>query len=299
MIYPFSSPPVELEDYFLINHKLYNAHMDKHRNARSFNEQLPDLHNFVLGLVAARNAGRINSWEDLDEQVLAFFTPERMERMEVLVPHWQKMASYREGVTLTHVICVFLGLYMLPEYQMLTAHQQNLMQWIVLLHDVEKQAEKGRRDPFHAFRSAVPAARALHRLGFETNSEYALLIDRWSELVLSACVQPEGAPEPIQDNRRYPEILEGIDHMFGKGSDAAAIVKTVLFHMSVNAVKEWPQAAALTIDEITRYIDRDVLPLLKAMMLSDNEGWSMFYADRETQRSDTLDVYEELEKLIH
>lgn len=263
-----------------------------------FTEQLSDLHHFLAGLVSDYQAGQINSWGALEQRVMDFFDPKRMEQMEAKLPHWQKMASYREGVTLTHVMCVFLGLYMLPEYQSLTGAQQNLMQWIALLHDLEKEAKRGQRDPFHAFRSAVTTARILPNLGFETTQAYPSHIDSWSDLVLSACVQPADAPEPVQDNRRYPEILEGIDRLFGKGSAAAAVVKTVLFHMSVNVVKEWPQAAPLTLQEITRYVDRELLPLLKAMMLADNEGWSMFYPDREVQRSDTLEMYATLEKLI-
>ncbi len=263
-----------------------------------FNERFPELHHFILGLVAGYQAEGITSWEHLEQRVTDFFTPARMEQMEAMLPHWQKMAVYREGVTLTHVMCVFLGLYMLPEYRSLNPAQQNLMQWVILLHDVEKEVERGARDPFHAFRSAVTAARRLPELGFETAPEYESHIDPWSELVLAAYVQPEDAPEPIQDNSQYPEILAGVDQLFGKGSDAAAIVKTVLFHMSFNVVKEWPQAAPLSVEEIVRYVDQNGLPLLKAMMLADNEGWSMFYPGRHVQRSDTLEVYAELDKLI-
>lgn len=272
--------------------------MNENKNTPRFNDKLPDLHRFILGLVADYEVGQIKNWENLEERVFAFFTSERMEQMEVTLPHWQKMASYREGVTLTHIMCVFLGLYMLPEYQSFTAAEQNLMQWIILLHDLEKEAQTGQRDPLHAFHSAVTAARALPELGFETTPEYASQIGTWGKLVLSACVHHDDAPEPIPDNRRYPEILEGIDRMFGKGSSAADIVKTVLLHMSINVVNGWPQAAPLTPEEIACYVDRDLLRLLKAMMLSDNEGWSMFYPDRDTQRSDTLKVFEELEKLI-
>jgi hypothetical protein len=272
--------------------------MNTDQRTPSFNQRFPELHHFILRLVAEYQAAAITSWEDLESRVTDFFTPDRMEQMEAALPHWQKMASYREGVTLTHVMCVFLGLYMLPEYQSLTADQQNLMQWAILLHDVEKEAEKGQRDYFHAFRSAVTAARRLPALGFETKADFEVQIAPWSELVLSACIQTEDAPEPIQDNRRFPEILAGIDQMFGNRSASAAIVKTVLFHMSVTVVKEWPQAAPLTIEEITRYVDRGLLPLLKAMMLADNEGWSMFYPDRDTQRTDTLEAFAELEKLI-
>jgi len=52
--------------------------------------------------------------------VKTFFTPECMEQTEALVPGWKKMASYSDGITLTHAICVFLGVYMMPEFQALT-----------------------------------------------------------------------------------------------------------------------------------------------------------------------------------
>jgi hypothetical protein len=263
-----------------------------------FDEKFPAMQQFICELVEEFRSGGLNTWEGLESRVSDFYTPVRMEQMESALPGWQKMASYREGVTLTHVMCVFLGLYMLPEYQALTSAQQNLMQWSILLHDVEKEAEKGQRDLFHAFRSAVTAAARLPGLGFGTMSEYTSQIGPWSELVLGACIQPDGEPEPIQDNRRYPEILEGIDQLFGKQSAAATIVKTVLLHMSVNVVADWPQAAPLTVDEITHYVDRDLLPLLKVMMLSDNEGWTLFYPERAQQRSDTLEAFEELEKRI-
>jgi hypothetical protein len=272
--------------------------MNTDQRTPSFNQRFPELHHFILRLVAEYQDAAITSWEDLESRVTDFFTPDRMEQMESVLPHWRKMASYREGVTLTHVMCVFLGLYMLPEYQSLTTVQQNLMQWAILLHDVEKEAKKGQRDTFHAFRSAVTAAQRLPAFGFQTTGEYEVQIAPWSELVLSACIRNEDTPEPIQDNRRYPEILAGIDQMFGNRSAAAAIVKTVLFHMSVTVVREWPQAAPLTIEEMTRYVDGDRLPLLKAMMLADNEGWSMFCPDRDTQRTDTLEAFGELEKLI-
>lgn len=272
--------------------------MNTDQSAPSFIEQFPELHQLILELVAEYQAEGITSWEDLEHRVTDFFTPERMEQMEAMLPHWQKMASYREGVTLTHVMCVFLGLYMLPEYRSLTPDQQNLMQWIILFHDVEKEVERGKRDGLHAFRSAVTAARRLPDFGFGTTAIYESQIGPWSKLVLSACIQSEDSAEPIPDKHRYPEILEGIDRMLGKKSEAAAVVKTVLFHMSINVVKEWPQAAPLTLEEISRYVEPDVLPLLKAMMLSDNEGWSMFNPDRDIQRSGTLEVYAELEKLI-
>jgi hypothetical protein len=97
-----------------------------------------------------------------------------MAQMESLVPGWQKMASGSDGITLVHVTCVFLGLFMLPEFQNLTPEQKQLAKWMVLFHDVAKESTigAGERDKTHAFRSAVLTARLLPELGFAVRPEY-------------------------------------------------------------------------------------------------------------------------------
>ena len=105
----------------------------------SFDAHLSDLNQFILELVETYEAGKIESWNDLEERVNLFFTPEKMEVMETTIPGWRKMASYREGVTLVHVMCVFLGLYMMLEFLSMTKVQQQLMKWVILLHDIEKE----------------------------------------------------------------------------------------------------------------------------------------------------------------
>lgn len=264
-----------------------------------FKDQFSYLDRFIVELVDAHQAGDIQSWEDLEPRVTNFFTPERMAQVEACVPGWQKMSSYHEGVTLTHVMCVFMGLYMLPEFADLPPAQQNMMQWVILFHDVEKEVEKGRRDPKHGFRSAVVAAQNLPKLGFDTTQDYEKLIDAWSEFTYSAVITPAGAREPIQDNRKLAEILSGINQLFGRNSPGALIVKTVLLHMSINVVKEWPQAVPLSMHEIVKYIGKDLVPLLKSMMLADNEGWVMFHPEeREIQRRETLETFEVINNMI-
>ena len=258
----------------------------------AFDDCFADQNQFILELVQAYEAGRIKSWDDLENRVKPFFTPKRIEQM----PGWQKMASYAGGVTLVHVMCVFLGLFMLPEFQSLTPAQKQIAKWTVLFHDVEKEIQKGKRDPIHGFRSAVITAKYLPEFGFPVTSQYDDLIDSWSQLTNLAITSSPRYSEPIQDNHRLPEILAGIERMFGEDTPAALIVKNVLLHMSINVVTEWPQAAPLTEVEIKNYISRDLAPLLKVMMLSDNEGWVMFYPnDRSKQRTETLKVFRRME----
>ena len=264
----------------------------------SFDDKFPPLNQFILELMDTYNAGKINSWDDLEKLVNAFFTPARMEQMESVLPGWSKMASYANGRTLVHVMCVFLGLYRMPEFLNLIPQQQQLMKWAILFHDLEKEVRNGKRDHCHAFRSAVAAAKLLPKLGFPTNPEYNSLINAWSEFTLSAITKLDDSSDDVQDNRRIPGILDGIEHMFGHNTPGALIIKTILFHLSVDMI-EWPPAAPLSNGEMISYFDKELLPLLKLMHLGDTDGWALFEPDaRERMRIDTITIFENLDKII-
>jgi len=264
-----------------------------------FDDHLPGLNQFILELVEAYTARKINSWDDLKERVNIFFTHARMDEMESLVPGWRKMASCSEGVTLTHVMCVFLGLYMLPEFQKLSREQQQIAKWFVLFHDIDKFHIRGKKDTMHAFRSAVVTANLLPRFGFPITPKYHELVLSWSEYTYHAFITNDGDTAPRPDNQKLPEVLAGIDQLYGKNTPATLIIKTALLHISLNVDVLYPTPAPLTENETKRYIDPILFPLLKVMMLADNEGWSLFDSEASArQRKDTLKVFERVEGLI-
>jgi hypothetical protein len=273
--------------------------MDATLKFPSLDDHLPGLNQFMLGLVEEYNAGKIKSWGELETRVKSFFTPERMDETESVAPGWKRMASYSEGITLTHVMCVFLGLFMLPEFQTLTPEQKQLAKWIVLFHDVEKIHIRGKRDNIHGFKSTTRVARTLGDIGFPTTDSFKDTVNAWSEFTNSAITE-NSSEEPIQDNSKLPTILAGIEEMYGNNTPAALIVKGVLLHMSINVVKDWPQPAPLSEDEILRTVDNELAPLLKVMMLADNEGWVMFHPeDRTKQREETLEAFANIELLMN
>jgi hypothetical protein len=264
----------------------------------NFDERFSSLNQFIFELVDSYQKGKINLWDDLDKRVRTFFKPEQMQEMEAHVPGWRKMSSYSDGITLTHVMCVFLGMYMTPEYLRLTHEQQEEMKWIILFHDVEKEPQPGKRDHPHAFRSAVGAARTLPKLGFPVTPEYDSLIDVWDQFTRSAITKLKNVSDNVQDNGKIPLILNGIERMFGQDTPAALIIKTILFHLSVN-MDLWPPPNPLTDDEIKSYFNSELAALLLIMNLGDNDGWTFFdYEAREYQRADILDKFEKIEKLI-
>ena len=265
----------------------------------SFEERFPELDLFIHKLVELYQAGKITAWEDLESQVKDFFDRSKMDHMESLVPGWCKMASYTDGITLVHVMCVFLGMYMLPEFSQLAKHQQGLMKWVILFHDIDKFHIRGKKDTMHAFNSGAVTANQLPAMGFSHTEQYPELIHSWSEYTTQAYIPGEGDAAPTPDNRKLPGILQGIQKLFGEDTPAALIVKTILLHISLHVDDQYPTPAPLTMEEAQLYVNSNLFPLLRVMMLSDNEGWSLFDAETRTrQRRDTLAAFEEVGRLI-
>jgi hypothetical protein len=265
----------------------------------SFDGTLPFLDQFILELVDAYRRGEIKSWDDLDERVKKFFTPERMEQTEKLAPGWIKMASYSDGITLTHVTCVFLCVYMLAEFQALKPEQQQMAKWIVMFHDLDKFHIRAKKDTMHAFRSGILAAHTLPILGFPITEKYHDLLGPWSEVTLHAYIERPGDTTPSPDNQKLPEILTEIDYLFGENTPASLITKTVLLHISLSVDPLYPPPAPLTDAEIKRFITPDLFPLLKVMMLGDKDSWSLFDPEvRKRQYKDTREAFEKVQSLI-
>lgn len=273
--------------------------MNMHTELPSFDVEFKDLNRFILTLVDGYHDGKLNSWEELDESVKAFYTPERMDAIDSKAPGWKKMSSYSEGITLTHVTCVFLGMFMLSEFQALSAEQKQLAKWIVLFHDIDKFHIEGIKDTMHAFRSGVVAANIMPTIGFPVTGQYDALIRPWSEFTVNAFTMENGASTPKPDNQKLPEILSGIERLFGENAPATLIVKTALLHISVNIDKNYPTPSPLKESEIRQFISPNLFRFLRVMMLSDTEGWSLFEPELRKQRiRDAMEAFERVEKLI-
>lgn len=273
--------------------------MNRFEEFPSFDNEFANLNEFTLHLADEYKAEKIGAWDDLDERVKAYFTPERMNEVEAKVPGWKKMASYSDGITLTHVACAFLGMFMLPEFLALSPAHQQIAKWIILFHDIDKSHIRGKKDTMHAFNSAVVAANTLPNLGFPTNDGFHDLINSWSNYTRQAFVKIGDEDFPKPDNQKLPKILAGIDQLFGKDTPAALIIKTALLHISINIDKNYPTPSPLIEAEIKQLISPSVLPLLKVMMLSDTEGWSLFEPDvREQRMTDAMKAFKRVDELL-
>ena len=255
-------------------------------------DRLPDLFDFVRTLADQIDAGELQDADALLLRLRDFYTADRMQAIEAVAPGWQDMAAYADRATLHHITQVLISLQRLPEFRQASRQQQALMEWIVLYHDLGKQVIGGQRDALHAFRSATLAARTLPKVGFPTSEAYPTGLEPWTQLVLGAAVAASDGKGWIPDNRALPEILQGLDQLFGAGSAASLIVQTVLLHQSLNVVPEWPNPCSLTDAELPHCIRPELLPLLEIMMLVDSDAWQLFDpASKAKFRASTLAVF--------
>ena len=262
-------------------------------------DHLPELSDFTGSLANRIETGELQSGDELASRFRDFYTPDRMAAIEIVVPGWQEMAAYADGATLNHITQALVALQLLPEYRQASAHMQALMEWSELYHDVGKQVICGQRDALHAFRSATVAARVLPRLGFPASDAYAGEIDSWTRRVLGASVAAPDGKGSIPDNRAVPEIVQGIERLFGADSAAALIVQAVMLHQSLQVVPEWPNPASLTEAEVPRCIRPELLPLLEAVMLVDSDAWQLFDPpSKEKFRQCTLAVFADVRRQL-
>jgi len=260
-------------------------------------ERLPELFKFARTLARQIEAGELRDGDQLALRFRDYYNADRMAAIETVAPGWREMASQANGATLDHITQALVALQLLPEYRRATRHLRALLEWTVLYHDLGKQVIAGQRDALHAFRSATMAARTLPTVGFPVSDTYPATLEPWTRLVLGASVASPDGKGLIQDNRALPEILQGIEELFGAESAAALIVQAVLLHQSLNVVPEWPNPGSLTEAELSLCIRPMLLPLLEAMMLVDSDAWQLFDpASKAKFRKSTLAVFADVRR---
>ena len=256
-------------------------------------DALPEFTQLTIDLAAQRQDGTITDWESFKTIVLAFFTPDMMDKVDHVVSSWHEMAVCADHQTLHHVTSVLVALHALPEYQQAAPEEQDLLTWMVLFHDVAKIARPGEHDYIHAFRSAAIAGKALAKAGFAASAVYPDRIADWFTLTYNAVIWREDLQDHIQDNRHLPAIISGLHQLYDP--PAAAVIKAVLLHLSVITDPVYPIHAPLTDSEYIEYVDATTHRLLKAMMIVDTDAWNLF-DPREAQRyrAQSLTVFDRM-----
>ena len=241
-------------------------------------ELFPEFLTFSCRLAEEYGAGQLRSAEGLTHRVKETLTPEVLRAMGDRIPGWTEMSEAAGGKTLVHVVSTFVALLSSPEHRSASAEERRRMTWSLLLHDLAKRPDSGNRDSAHAFRSGVLAARALPGLGFPTTRHYEAVVEGWSQLTAGAIRERDGTF--VLDSRALPEIVSGLERMFGRLSCGFPIVMAILLHNSLDTVRDWPPPAALTEEEMRRFLDPRLLGLLGAVIMADSSAWHLFDSAR-------------------
>jgi len=263
----------------------------------SLKSVIPEFVNFVENLAHDYEAGILKSYKYIAKKVKNTINSEVLEKIDSKIPGWIEMSQFREGETLIHVICVFIALLNCDFYKNSSLDQKELLKWIVLFHDIGKKIKERTRDYLHPFNSAVITAKILPQLGFTITNEYPVTIGNWSSFLNTASVKKKN--KLIQDNRKLPKIIKQIEIMWGENTAASLIIKAILFHISLEGIKDWPSPSPLTDNEIKLYIDVPLLKLLGILMIVDSAAWNLFNPDlKEKYEKEILSELERAEELI-
>ncbi len=258
-----------------------------------------------MGLVdnAARRYNHGVNEGQLTSFILTAAQPKLMNSVEREIPGWKAMARLRGGETLVHIVRALIALDSIPEYRNAIAVDKSNMQLAVLLHDLAKRpvdpiTGAKIRDAIHPFRSAVLAAEILPNHGFYVTDQFQGSIESWSEYTNQA-VTTDSKGRPIHGNAKLPGIITGIDEMFERNSATSIIVKSILFHQSLNLLKEWPDAAPLTDWELKLFINDDLLKVLGPLVRADSASWQLFKPENRKKFDQQIeDRIKEIKSLI-
>lgn len=257
-------------------------------------DYLPEFIFFLKQLTTDVKLEKITSWDDFETAINPFYTPEMMQKIETIAPGWLKMASYRDGITQTHVTAVFVALLLSQEYQSATEEQRILMEWAVLFHDITKVSVKGNHDYVHAYKSAALAGKTLAKLNFQTNATQDE-IDTWYDFTYKATLYSEEHKETIQDIEKLPQIIARLKQIHNE--DAYAIVLAILLHLAIVTDPVYPILAPMSESDMKMSITEYSIPIMKGLFLADGSGWELFAEDKSFDAQRRIEIHKVFSKI--
>jgi hypothetical protein len=240
-------------------------------------EKLPDFWKLSTTMASDLQTNNIANREQLGQHIQPLLEPSFIESMDNLIPGWKNIATLHGGITALHTLLVFVCCLNLPEYGQSDEQTRLEIEWAAVLHDLDKKLS--RQDTAHPFRSAALSAPILPELEFKLlphidNSE----IEAWSNLVMDA-QRPDGE-RMLHDHSSLQEIISGIHQCWGNDSSASRILKAVLFHQSLPALKEWSNPVLLTDEELSYSLTLKDMEVLGPIMIADSDSWNIFNETR-------------------
>jgi hypothetical protein len=103
-------------------------------------------------------------------------------------------------------------------------------------------------------------------------------LEAWSNLVMSA--QRQDGERMVHDHSFLREIIDGIHKCWGNNSPATRVLKAVLLHQSLPAIKAWENAVLLTDRELSYSLTLEDMEVLGLLIIADSDSWNIFADSR-------------------
>ena len=206
---------------------------------------------------------------------------------------WIFLNQVDDGLICSHIIAVLLATFIDKEFKEMDSHDQSLILWGCLLHDIAKRGppEMNTKDPVHPFISCGKALRIFNRLGWIIhpehvesiiaiiNSSYIVYQNRefmdnskLSIIVPHLLFLTGILPSPTTKLSSYLELTKNLDRssMF-----VYEILAVILFHQSLNFDLIYPNYSPLTDEEILIFLSPRMIRLLCVLHKGDNKSYSL------------------------
>lgn len=204
-----------------------------------------------------------------------------------LLPEY-RLGTNRDFVTycVPHIDSFLLCLYRDPDWLACDAHDQNLLLWVCILHDLKKRIdESGAKDPLHPFTSAAGTIRYFEDWGWVRGP------------VEQVALSLEGAKRTIyreyeaQDNSVLPTVIPVILSLFQLPCSpfttyqaavstmelqdkselfALEILLLVMLHQSLSLLADHPSLSPLLDAQIPVYFSKRLLGLMRIVARCDS-----------------------------
>jgi hypothetical protein len=243
----------------------------------SVKEKLPDFWNLSKKITSDLRAEKFSDWKSLIQKTSPLLEQGFVEKTDKAIPGWKKIATLNDGQTAIHTLLVFATCLNLPEYGQADIQTRMEIEWAAVLHDLDK--DRTRNDAAHPFRSAAVAVRIMPELGFDLLPNISMTdLEAWSNLVISA--QRQDGERMVHDHSFLREIIDGIYKCWGNNSPATRVLKAVLLHQSLPAIKAWENAVLLTDKELSYSLTLEDMEVLGLLIIADSDSWNIFADSR-------------------
>ena len=221
--------------------------------------------------------------------------PGFLTQVTALIPDFRRLLTPPQTEVSAHICHFLIFLTGDSAWQSLDSHDQNLLLWVSLLHDIGKRVgPKKERDLLHPFESVAMCVPLLQTWGWISNSEQDLMHGAAISRRIREAVITDSSGNTVQDNRQLPAIvwellkLTGILGPFQPFISISSaihgrnhsdlfifdILLLILLHQSITVTAAYPQAAPLDPNQYELYLNQRLARLLSIILRCDSGSYS-------------------------